>query len=80
VIAARWVDWTNRVIEIRVLEGKHSGWSYKESENMLFPSLGLLFGFILILRAIGVALGRSSTPLDPPRQITANKSDSVLGL
>jgi hypothetical protein len=82
VIAARWLDWTNEVVMINVLRGRHEGWSYEKSQRIFFPSLALLAGIGLFLAGIGLAIRSSTTKqLDPPGQSKPTDSPgSILGL
>jgi hypothetical protein len=81
VIAARWLDWTNEVIEIKVLRGRHAGWSYEEPQRVFFPLLAFLAGLALLLSAIGRAIRGSTTKkLDSPRESKPTNSGSILGL
>jgi hypothetical protein len=81
VIAARWLDWTNEVVEIKVLQGRHAGWGYEEPQRVLFPLLAFLAGLALLLSAIGQALRGSTTKqLDLARESKPTNSGSILGL
>lgn len=80
-VAAIWLDWTNEITEIKVIEGRHAGWSYKQTQKVLFPSLAFLAGVILVLRAIGGAIRHSTTKqLDPPQDPKAARPGSILGI
>ena len=81
LIAVRWLAWTNEVIEIKVLQGRHAGWSHQEPQRVLFPSLAFLAGLALLLSAIGQAIRSSTTKqLESPRESKPTNSDSILGL
>jgi hypothetical protein len=81
VVAARWLDWTNEVIEIKVLQGRHAGWSYEQPQRIVFPSLTFLAGLALFLGGISRAIRGSTTKqLESPRESKPTNSGSILGL